>query len=263
MAKLEKEIKVLDIDIKETEKRLKKIQAEFKGIKKQNIYTYDFPYISVRFEEAMLLLKSKNDITLKIAKRKLETVIDEFLDLVSDDIIKAIEKEMNTSFKELFQLDSKEIYMTIQKSNLLKKEIKKKQVNPNKWIRLRKSNDKVELTIKHVYEKNSEKIQKVKEFEINVSDLNETNAILEEMGFVRRNYQEKIRHSYHYKDADIEIDEWPMLNPYMEIECDNEKTIEEIIEKLDYKEKEIVSLNTQQLYEKKNIDILKIYDLKF
>lgn len=32
---------------------------------------------------------------------------------------------------------------------------------------------------------------------------------------------EKIRHSFKYKGAEIEIDEWPLLEPYIEIECDN------------------------------------------
>ena len=83
------------------------------------------------------------------------------------------------------------------------------------------------------------------------------------MGIVNRNYQEKIRYSFVYKTAEIELDEWPLLEPYMEIECDNEKVIEEIIESLNLHNKEIVSLNTEQLYKRKGIDILKISDLSF
>ena len=136
-------------------------------------------------------------------------------------------------------------------------------INPNKWIRLRKSNEKVELTVKHIFEKSSKKIQKVREIEINVSDLDETNKLLESIGIVRRNYQEKVRYSYKYKTAEIEIDLWPMLEAYMEIECDDEDIIEEIIKKLEFDSKEIVSLNTEQLYKRKNINILEISDLKF
>ena len=74
---------------------------------------------------------------------------------------------------------------------------------------------------------------------------------------------EKVRHRYAYKDASIEIDEWPMLKPYMEIECDNIETIQEIVKLLDLTDKEIVSLNTEQLYKRKNIDVLAISELKF
>ena len=54
-----------------------------------------------------------------------------------------------------------------------------------------------------------------------------------------------------------------MLDPYLEIECDNNKTIEEILEKLGLLENEIVSTNTESLYKRKNIDILQISTLKF
>jgi hypothetical protein len=39
--------------------------------------------------------------------------------------------------------------------------------------------------------------------------------------------------------------------------------LDEIIKKLEFDSKEIVSLNTEQLYKRKNINILEISDLKF
>jgi adenylate cyclase class 2 len=263
MSKIEKEVKILNIDVDNAIKSLNKMGATDKGTKNQKLYTYDLPCISYRFDEALYLLKSKNELHKNAAKKKLELVIDECVDVVDDNTIKSIEEEMNVSFTKLFNLEYKEIYKAIISSKLLKKEIKKYKINPNKWIRLRKSNDKVELTVKHIYEKNDSKIQKVKEIEISVNDLEETNRILESIGLSRRNYQEKIRHSFVYKDAEIEIDEWPMLDPYMEIECDDENLINEIVEKLGLNNKKIVSLNTEQLYKEKGIDVLKISDLKF
>ena len=117
--------------------------------------------------------------------------------------------------------------------------------------------------VKHIYEKNENKIQKVKEYEIEVSDLEETNNLLESLGIVRRNYQEKIRYSYTYKSAEIELDIWPNLEPYMEIECDDQNVMNEVIDLLEFNDKRIVSMNTEQLYKEKGIDILKISDLKF
>ncbi len=64
---------------------------------------------------------------------------------------------------------------------------------------------------------------------------------------------EKIRHSFKYKGAEIEIDEWPLLEPYIEIECDNMTIIKEIVVFLGYEQKEIVSINTKQLYRRKGI----------
>ena len=264
MSKLEKEVKVLNIDIDYTRDKLEKIGATFINKKEQEIYTYDIPTMYYRFEEALQLLKSTNKLMINTSLAKLKIVLEEFVDLVSDDELKEIYSDLNISnFDELFKLPPKKIISSFKKSKLFMNSISNSLINPNKWIRLRKSNEKVELTVKHIFEKSSKKIQKVREIEINVSDLDETNKLLESIGIVRRNYQEKIRYSYKYKTAEIEIDLWPMLEAYMEIECDDENIIDEIIKKLEFDSKEIVSLNTEQLYKRKNINILEISDLKF
>lgn len=264
MAKLEKEIKILNIDVEGTREKLNRIGATFKAKKDQKIYTYDIMSINYRFEEAILLLKSDNELLKITATRKLAIVLDEFEDLVSEEKLKLIFEDLGVdSFSDLLSKDVSVILEKISNSNLLLFEIKKFKINPNKWIRLRKSNDKVELTLKHIYAKNNDKIQKVREFEIQVSNLEETNRILEELGLVRRNYQEKIRYSYVYKSAEIELDIWPNLEPYMEIECDDETVVNEITTLLEFKDKKIVSMNTESLYKEKGIDILKISDLKF
>ena len=92
---------------------------------------------------------------------------------------------------------------------------------------------------------------------------NEANKFLESIGICKRSYQEKRRYSYIYKDAEIEIDIWPIIDPYLEIECDNDDTINEIIDKLNLKDKKIVSINTEELYKEKGIDIKTISELKF
>ena len=262
MAKLEKEIKILDINVEEVKNKLDTIGAVFKGIKNQKIYTYDIPTIYYRYLECIELLRSEKELVKKAALKKLDILFDEFGDLVSDSELETIYNEFNISnLSEL--LEKTNLVSLLENNNSLNNLIKKEIINPNKWLRLRQSNDKIELTLKQVYEKNSESIQKVKEVEINVSDLTEANLILENMGVVKRNYQEKIRHSYVYKDTEIELDEWPMLKPYMEIECDNTNTMDEVIRLLDLNDKEIVSLNTEQLYKREGIDVLSISELKF
>lgn len=264
MAKLEKEVKILNIDVENTKKKLDEIGATFISKKDQKIYTYDIMAINFRFEEAISLLKSNNELLKRTAVKKLAIVLDEFEDLITDEKLKLILYDLGVnSFSNLLSNNFSIVLSKILNSKLLLAEIKKFEINPNKWVRLRKSNDKVELTVKHIYEKNNDKIQKVKEFEIKVSDLEETNKLLEELGLVRRNYQEKIRYSYVYNSAEIELDIWPNLEPYMEIECDDEEVINEIITLLKFKDKRIVSMNTEGLYKEKGIDILKISDLKF
>ncbi len=264
MPKFEKEIKILNIDVEEIKKKLEHIGAEYIGKKEQKIFTYDIPTIYYRFLECLQLLDTSNDLLTKTTLNKLRNVFDEFSDLVSDEILKRVYMEIeSSSFDELLTLNNKEIIDKCNNSKTLLNEISNSLINPNKWIRLRSSNDKIELTVKQVYEKNNSNIQKVKEYEVIVNDLEETNSILEEVGIFKRNYQEKIRYSYRYKGAEIEIDLWPLLNPYIEIECIDENLINEIIHKMNLSNKEIVSLNTEQLYKKIGIDVLNISDLKF
>ena len=137
------------------------------------------------------------------------------------------------------------------------------KINPNKWIRLRQNNNKSVLTLKHILEKNTSNFQNVLEIEFEVSSLDEANLFLENVGIAKRSYQEKIRYSYLYKNAEIEIDIWPLIKPYMEIECDDENLINEIVEKLGLKNNEIVSLNTEQLYKRIGIDVHSMSELKF
>ena len=263
MAKLEKEIKVLDINSEKVKSDLLGMGATFKGEKNQKIYVYDVPSIYYRFLEIRSLINSDSKLTISTNIQKLKNLILEYIDLVDDEeLSKIIEKLNIKDLRIINELPIEEIKDILFDSDL-EKSFGKFNINPNKWIRLRETNGKTELTVKHILEKQTDRFQYVIENEIEVSSLEETNLILESVGISKRAYQEKIRYSYEYKDAEIEIDLWPLLNPYLEIECDNEDVINEIIEKLNLENHECVSLNTEALYKRINIDIHSISELKF
>lgn len=263
MPKIEKEIKVLNINVAQVKDKLKKIGAEDKGKKEQKIYVYDVPTLYYRFLEIRELINSSNVLLIETNLKKLELLLLEYIDLESEEeLVKEKTLVGIDNLMDIVKLDVDKI-REILNNSILEKNIKKFLVNPNKWIRLRQSNDKIELTTKHILNKKNDNYQSVLESEVEVSSFEETNNLLESIGIYKRNYQEKIRYSFVYKDAQIEIDIWPKLEPYLEIECDNDKTIEEILEKLNLKENEIVSTNTESLYKRKNIDVLQISTLKF
>ena len=263
MPKIEKEIKVLDVNVEQVKAKLLEIGAKDKGKKEQKIYVYDVPTLYYRFLEIRELINSSNQLIIKTNLKKLEVLLLEYIDLESDE---KLSKEMSlfglNDLMDILELDIDKIREILNNSTL-ENNFKKFLVNPNKWIRLRKSNDKIELTTKHILNKKNTNYQNVLESEIEVSSFEETNNLLNSLGICKRNYQEKIRYSFVYKDAQIEIDIWPMLEPYLEIECDNDITVEEILEKLNLKANEIVSTNTESLYKRKNIDVLEISTLKF
>lgn len=263
MAKFEKEIKVLNIDVENIKNKLETIGAESKGKKEQKIYVYDVPTLYYRYLEIRELLKIDSPILVNTNIKKLEILIREFKDLINESDLKVILEKFNLSnIEEIFNKPISEL-IEVLNDNKVENLFKQFKINPNKWIRLRQSNGRSVLTSKHILEKDISNFQCVFETELEVSSFEETNLFLESIGIAKRSYQEKIRYSYVYKSAQIEIDIWPLLEPYMEIECDDEAIIGEIVEKLQLSDKEIISLNTEQLYKKIGIDVHSIIELKF
>ena len=259
----EKEVKVLGIDVESTMSRLQEIGATFVGKKDQKIYVYDIPTLYYRYLEICELLKSSNKLMVTTNVGKLKILLEEFADLVPDDELAVLTSKLGISdIRDITELPVADMLSKLE-SEVFSDKISSYKINPNKWIRLRKSNDKVELTTKHVFNKKKMEVQTVGEREVNTSSFEETNSILESMGIVKRSYQEKIRYSYKLDGADIEIDLWPMLDPYMEIECADVGIIKEIIDRLGFANKEVVSINTQQLYRNIGIDLQETPELKF
>jgi adenylate cyclase class 2 len=133
-------------------------------------------------------------------------------------------------------------------------------VEPNSWIRLRFDGIKAQLTIKEIQHKG---ITGTKELEVDVADFDTMNEILQRLGYKPRSYQENRRESYELNGVAVEIDYWPKINPYIEIEASNEAEVIEVAEKLGYKESDLNHDNTDDLYSKQGIDLSSITELKF
>lgn len=209
------------------------------------------------------MLKVDSPILVNTNIKKLEVLIREFKNLINDNDLKdLINKYDLDNLEDILNKSMPEIteFLNDKNTESLFSQLK---INPNKWIRLRQSNNKLVLTSKHILEKETSNFQSVLETEFEVSSLEEANLFLESIGVARRSYQEKTRYSYIYKNAEIEIDIWLLIKPYMEIECDDENIINEIIEKLELHDNEIVSLNTEQLYKRIGIDVHSMSELKF
>ena len=95
MAKFEKEIKILDVDIESMKQKLTKINADFKGKKMQKIYVYDVPTLYYRYLEIRELLKSKSSIIVNANLKKLEVLILEYQDLINEDELALIEQHFS------------------------------------------------------------------------------------------------------------------------------------------------------------------------
>jgi adenylate cyclase, class 2 len=92
----------------------------------------------------------------------------------------------------------------------------------NNWIRLRTDGIRTTLTIKKI---EKETIDGTKELEIVVDNFEKTHLFLEKLGYCHKRYQENNRISYELDDVQIEIDFWPLIPPYMEIEGNSEEDV--------------------------------------
>ncbi|MES2876098.1 MAG: class IV adenylate cyclase [Patescibacteria group bacterium] len=89
----------------------------------------------------------------------------------------------------------------------------------NGYLRIRDEGDKVTATYKQFTENS---LTGASEREIVVSDFEETIAIFEEFGLHYYTFQESKRETWKLGDAEVVIDEWPWIPPYIEIEGDSE-----------------------------------------
>lgn len=171
--------------------------------------------------------------------------------------LRVLEIDQDEMVKRLEKLGAKKIGEFYQKRYVY-------DLNPpqkGKWIRLRTNGNETTLTYKNIIDN---VINGTKEIEIIVDSFEKTNEFLEHIGFFHRNYQENYRIRYLLDNVEIDIDSWPMIPSYMEIEGCSEEDVLRIKDKLMVEEKNVTFFNCDDIYKDKyGIDISKIKDLKF
>ncbi len=130
----------------------------------------------------------------------------------------------------------------------------------NSWIRLRTDGAKTTLTVKEIH---NDGIDGTKELEVVVDDFEKTNLLLEKLGFIAKGYQENKRISYVLDNVEIEIDFWPRIPPYLEIEAKTISEVEIMLKKLGFDILQSTSIGTIKVYKKYGIDLEEIKELKF
>jgi adenylate cyclase class 2 len=83
------------------------------------------------------------------------------------------------------------------------------------------------------------------------------------MGFEAKSYQENRRESFELAGARLEIDWWPLIPPYLEIEGDSRQHVVEVAELLGIPEDRLTGENTVKVYARYGIDLWSIRDLRF
>lgn len=116
------------------------------------------------------------------------------------------------------------------------------------WLRVRDEGDKITLSLKIV---DGDKIEDQKEICLVVNDFDVAVNLLESIGCERKSYQETKRELWKLNDVEISIDEWPFLEPFVEVEGDSEEVVKRVSEKIGFNYDDALFCAVGKLYKMK------------
>jgi adenylate cyclase class 2 len=99
------------------------------------------------------------------------------------------------------------------------------------WLRVRDEGDKITLSLKMV---DGDKIDNQKEICLEVDSFDNAVSLLESIGCERKSYQETKRELWKLDDTEITLDEWPFLEPFVEVEGNSEAAVKSVSEKIGF-----------------------------
>ena len=98
------------------------------------------------------------------------------------------------------------------------------------FLKVRDEGDRITLTYKQF---KTLSVDGALEREVTLNDFDETIALLAAVNLPYHSFQESKRETWHCDNVEIVIDEWPWLNPYIEIEADGVMAVKDFAKKLD------------------------------
>jgi adenylate cyclase class 2 len=126
------------------------------------------------------------------------------------------------------------------------------------WVRLRDEGDKITLSFKQRLGQNPRDNltgdDGMYEKEIIVNDFEATREILLKIGLIEKMYQENKRTKYILNGVECDIDTWPLLDPYLEIEGSDWDDVYKVVDMLGLKKENAKKFSTNQIYRLKGLD---------
>ncbi len=116
-----------------------------------------------------------------------------------------------------------------------------------KIVRVRSNSKNSKVTYKHHFEDSA---TGTIEYEFTVEDPEIAHLFLEAVGLVAFRNQEKKRHTFQLDDVTFDIDTWPKIPTYVELEGPTEESLKEMAKKLDLNWDEVTFENPRTVIEK-------------
>jgi adenylate cyclase, class 2 len=130
----------------------------------------------------------------------------------------------------------------------------------NQFIRLREKNNIKTLTYKkHI----GHGVDSAREIEFVISDMDKAKEFLEQLGYIAYRIVEKIRHSLELDNVIIDIDTWPKIPTYVELEGDSVDELKKVSKKLDLNWEDRFDKDPRFVYQHYGYDFDKLRSVTF
>ncbi len=124
----------------------------------------------------------------------------------------------------------------------------KEKRSKDAWLRVRDDGDKITLGLKVI---DGDKIENQKELCLEINNFDDAVELLKTIGCEPKSYQETRRELWRLNGVDITIDEWPFLEPFVEVEGNSEQAVKEVSEKLGFNYADALFCAVGKLYKMK------------
>ena len=115
------------------------------------------------------------------------------------------------------------------------------------WVRVRNEGDKITLSYKR---NDGQSLTGTKEICLIVDNYQSAIDFLNTTGFRQKSFQETRRETWILDGAEIDLDEWPWLPTFIEIETKSEADMKKIIKKLELDMKDAMYSSADLVYQK-------------
>ncbi len=116
------------------------------------------------------------------------------------------------------------------------------------WLRVRDEGTKITLSYKKVAGK---RIEDTFEVQLVINEFESGRKFLQLFGCIQKAYQESLRELWQLESADITIDTWPFLPPFVEVEAEAESIVEDVSKQLGFDYNTAYFGAVDELYAKK------------
>jgi len=120
--------------------------------------------------------------------------------------------------------------------------------NKYTWLRVRDEQDKITMSYKEITGKN---IEDQKEINLIINDFKAGEEFLKSIGCPMKSYQETKREIWELDGVEICVDEWPFLEPFVEVEGKSEKEVKAVSEKIGFDYSKALFCATTLIYSMK------------